>query len=267
MVLDTHHVSPAKAFDAVADIFDEAFENERTKRLRNRIYREIERLVPPGSTILDINCGTGTDALALLERGYKVTGIDISPRMVEVAAKKVMPRFPEASFLVASFDRLESIITGRVNLVLSGFGGLNCVKDLRPVASSIASVLQPGGLFLAVFMPRFSLWEAIAGLLRADASAAFRRLRGSARATGFCGIGFEVFYHDHRSFLAAFGGRFTVESVRGINILSPPPHAAGFVRKYPRLSGMLEEIEELAGGLPGIRSMGDHSIITLRFRG
>ena len=46
------------------------------------------RGVPPGATILDAGCGTGSYALGLAQRGYAVTGIDASPALVAIAREK-----------------------------------------------------------------------------------------------------------------------------------------------------------------------------------
>lgn len=260
MVVDARPDLVRHAFDAVADIFDETFENERTRRVRSRIYNIIETILPPGSKILDINCGTGIDARALLERGYDVTGTDISPGMVSVAQRNV----PQGKFYACSFEALRTLSIEHVDLVLSNFGGLNCTQILHPVADAVISLLRPGGYFLGVFMSRFSLWETVAGLLQGDLGTASRRLRGTAPATGFPGIGFTVFYHTHRSLLSPFGDKCTVRHVSGINILSPPPHAEAFVKRHPRLSGILEWIESRVATIPGLRTMGDHSIVLLQ---
>lgn len=44
--------------------------------------------LPPGSRILDAGTGTGFLALGLAKKGFKVTGIDISANMLEIAGKK-----------------------------------------------------------------------------------------------------------------------------------------------------------------------------------
>lgn len=41
----------------------------------------------PGATILDIGCGTGRHSIELAKRGYKMTGLDLSEGMLEVARK------------------------------------------------------------------------------------------------------------------------------------------------------------------------------------
>jgi ubiquinone/menaquinone biosynthesis C-methylase UbiE len=62
------------------------------------IYRE---RVPEGATVLEIGCGTGT-LLAALSPAHGV-GIDVSPRMVEIAAAK----HPSLSFLVADAEAFD----------------------------------------------------------------------------------------------------------------------------------------------------------------
>lgn len=80
-------------FDAIAADYD------RWKRRSSCYYgllADLHReLVPPGSSVLEIGCGTGT-LLASLEPGRGV-GVDLSPRMVEIAAA----RHPGLSFVAA----------------------------------------------------------------------------------------------------------------------------------------------------------------------
>jgi len=73
-------------WDAIApteerDIGDEAI----NRALR---WREIERHLQGVKTILDIGGGTGVFSIPLAERGFSVTHVDFSPRMLEIACKK-----------------------------------------------------------------------------------------------------------------------------------------------------------------------------------
>jgi len=56
----------------------------------SRVHREMaERGVSDGKRALDIGCGTGSLAIACARRGAQVTGIDISPHMLDIARRKV----------------------------------------------------------------------------------------------------------------------------------------------------------------------------------
>jgi SAM-dependent methyltransferase len=98
-----------------------------------------------GAEILDLCCGTGQIAAALLARGYRVTGLDGSVAMLAHARQNA----PAASFVAAdarafTFDR-------SFDLVLSAFDSLNHLltqDDLAAVFRCVAAVLPPGGLFL-----------------------------------------------------------------------------------------------------------------------
>lgn len=56
--------------------------------------------VGPGTTVLDLGCGAGLFARAAADRGARVSGIDVDPEAVRLAAAEV----PEGSFTVAAAE-------------------------------------------------------------------------------------------------------------------------------------------------------------------
>jgi ubiquinone/menaquinone biosynthesis C-methylase UbiE len=260
-----HTNNVLESFDNIADIFDEEFENAITRHLRRQIYDTIGSLVPAGGSILDINCGTGIDAIALAQRGYNVCGVDLAPKMVDRARRKGIQAGVAARFIDSSFERLEGIDSS-FDLALSNFGGLNCVERLDKAAEQAAGRIKPGGYLVCVVMPRLCLWETLVGLSHLDSNSAFRRLKKNVAATGFRGKTFSVHYHSPRTFGKSFGPWFDVRDIRGLNILSPPPHAVRFADRHPGLSSFLETLDGAIAGLPGCRSIGDHYLMTLRRR-
>jgi SAM-dependent methyltransferase len=76
----------------------------------NPHVQEFVQLLPLRSSILDAGCGTGTTALWLAGRGFRVTGIDIAPMAIEMASVKALKaglpcRFITGDFLAAAFDK------------------------------------------------------------------------------------------------------------------------------------------------------------------
>src|SRR5439155_1758061 len=76
----------AAPFDAIADTYDESFSDSSIGRAQRRVvWMETDRTFQAGQRILEINCGTGIDALHLAHRGVAVLACDASPRMIAVA--------------------------------------------------------------------------------------------------------------------------------------------------------------------------------------
>src|SRR6478672_2642787 len=81
--------------DVPADWYDGFFEGEWLDEIALRIPEEqtaaqvdlvVEKLgLRDGSRVLDLGCGHGRIALALARRGWRVTGLDLSPRSLELA--------------------------------------------------------------------------------------------------------------------------------------------------------------------------------------
>ncbi|MBI4428018.1 MAG: methyltransferase domain-containing protein [Ignavibacteriales bacterium] len=264
---ELQRASVEKAFDSVAETFERTLENDATRQFRNEVYAEIETLVPRGSSVLDINCGIGVDALTLAEKGFNVVGVDIAAKMIEVARQRSTKlRFNTAEFLVGSFEDLSGLSGCTFDLVLSNFGGLNCVPSLQIAGAQIAAITRQSGFFIATVMPPLCLWEVLAGMARMDFKSAFRRLHTSVMATGFPGGTFAVSYYSPHKFAATMRQWFEVKLIRGFNVFSPPPHATRFRTSHPLFSQFLADIDKRAARLPLARSMGDHYLMVLKRR-
>jgi len=106
------------------------------------IHEALTSHLQPHSDVLDVGCGTGKPvASALAAAGHHVTGIDISPAMVELSRKAV----PNGSFEVA--DMRDYVPKGRPNAVfniLSLF--LLSREELEEMAGKWGSWLEVGDL-------------------------------------------------------------------------------------------------------------------------
>lgn len=264
---DDHPSAVATAFDSVADGFDELLENQITARLRKRIYDVVGSLVAKGSTILDINCGTGIDALYFAGQGYHVTGIDISPRMIIEARKKLeLMHNVSVRFLESPYEKLGALALPLSNLVFSNFGGLNCTADLARTVQSVSAVTKPGGYFVGVIMPPVSLWETVSFASRFQWGQAFRRFRTQVPSTGFKDKTFAVFYHSPSYVAKIFEPEYELKRIIGLSIASPTPQSTTFVHRYPRFANLLTKMDAILEELPVLRTMGDHYVVVLQKR-
>lgn len=143
----TTRYDPAEiAYELTAEHYDRFTAHHDYARWTQNLLTELDRLGLAGDRLLDVACGTGKSFLPMLARGWRVSGVDISGAMLEVAHEKVgdrvelhccdMRRLPE----LGEFD-LVWCLGDAINYLL----GTEAVESaLRSMASSLAT----GGLLL-----------------------------------------------------------------------------------------------------------------------
>src|ERR1700737_2778421 len=122
--------------------------------LRERTPVEIDRLetllhLQPPLRILDLPCGQGRHAIELARRGYEVTGVDISPFMIDVARERAKASGLQVRWLTG--DMRTPVPGEAFDLILNlftSFGYFADDADDRRVVRAAGSMLEPGGCFL-----------------------------------------------------------------------------------------------------------------------
>lgn len=260
---DLSQTPPAAMFDRLADSYDRVFADSLIgKAQRQQIWDVMDREFSPGQRILEINCGTGVDALHLAQRGVHVTACDSSPRMVEVCRERISKfSLPGSStFHVLPTESVGELRNeGLFDGTLSNFAGLNCVSDLAPVARQLAGLLRPGAKALICIFGRFCVWEVIWYAARAEFGKAFRRLQKGVACTS---LG-RIRYHTIHEVKQSFAPHFRLLELRGIGVTVPPSYLEAWVRPFPFALKLAARVDSWVAHLPVFRSFGDH--ILLRF--
>lgn len=256
----------ADAFSATAASYDAFAETHpHLSRIRAQVYAIVEQHVAAGSRVLEINAGTGTDAVALARRGYRVHATDIAEGMLARLRDKVSASGVEATVTVqnCSFLALDEVRGGPYDAVLSNLGGLNCTADLGPVVRGLDVVLRPGGVAVLVVMPRICLWEL--GLLATGQRAlATRRLRRGGTVAHLEGRHFPVHYFTPRQVVAAFADHYDVVSVRGLSVMTPTLESKGLAVWHPRVYGALAWLDDRLAPHRPFSAWGDFAVVVLR---
>ena len=255
-------------FDAVADDYDELFTASRIGQAqRASVWTDLKKVFHSGDRVLEIGCGTGVDACFLGSCGVLVLACDSSSRMLAVATRRVREtgnsEFVRPHLLGA--EELSELREERTfDGAFSNFGALNCIKDLRRLASDLGQVLHPGASALLCLMGPCCLWELVWYLAHGNPRKAFRRFhREGVDARLADGAVVHVFYPSVRSLARIFAPEFRLKSVKGIGVSVPPSYLEPLALRFPRTFALQERIDLLLGKCPGIRSLADH--ILLRF--
>jgi len=133
-----------------------------------------------GRDVLDACCGEGFLARVLAARGARVTGLDLSPRLIELARA----RDPEGTiaYRVADLSLPLPELAGCFDLIGS-YLALNDVPDYRGFAATLATLVRPGGRAVLALNSPYSavLREHVADYFAQDAQAIYV---GMSRALG-----------------------------------------------------------------------------------
>jgi len=256
-----------KAFDAAAPVYDSEYEDlHGIKRLRSIISPIYLRYFSAGQTILELNCGTGTDALFLGRNGVNVLATDVSPRMIGEVQEKVTQSHLShlVSARILSYHDLHHLENRTFDGAYSNMGGINCTDDLPAIAASLGALVKPGGYFIATVMPDFCLWETIAFLARLQFRKAFRRRKAGGVSAHVHGGRVQTHYHSPGKFEAAFAPFFERVFLMGLNIFTPPPNSTNAYGSMPKAIRVLEKVDDSISRLPFFSSIGDHYLIVLR---
>jgi ubiquinone/menaquinone biosynthesis C-methylase UbiE len=140
---------PDAQFDQIAFLYDELMVGVPYRLWADHIGRILKRFQIDPKSMLDLCCGTGTVSLLLAEKGYDVTGVDISPEMVEHARRKAAERCIRVDFHAQDASKLR--IGKRFDLVASLFDSLNYILEasaLQDAFHRVSAHMAEGGLFI-----------------------------------------------------------------------------------------------------------------------
>jgi ubiquinone/menaquinone biosynthesis C-methylase UbiE len=239
-------------------------QNPLLQLMRSQVYDHVARLIPKPCRILELNSGTGIDALHFARQGHKVHATDLSEGMIEQIRKKVID-FHLQDFITVQrlpYDQLDKLGEEKFDFIFSNFGGLNCIDDLSYVTKDLSRILNPGGYVTWVIMPPVCLWE-ILSVLKGNRNA-FRRFNKKGVVAHLEGRHFQVWYHSLRSIQKAFGPNFKLIRCEGLAALSPPPHAASFPNDHPALYKMLQRADLSVRNYFPFNRWADHIIVSFQ---
>jgi SAM-dependent methyltransferase len=130
------------AYDSFATHYDKVVGDR--EEVAVFLQRLAQRYAPKGKTLLELGCGSGS-MLRVLSKRYQARGIDLSPKMIEVARK----RAPAAKVSVGDITNFS--FTERYDIILCPFDTINHVTSFsawKRVFANAHRHLKPNGVFI-----------------------------------------------------------------------------------------------------------------------
>lgn len=137
------------AYEALAESYDR-LTNDVDYEATVDFYMQIlarEGLKP--RTCVDLACGTGSVTAILAQRGYRVTGVDMSEEMLTVAVMKTQDLEPRPMFSCQYLQELR--LPRAVDMAVCALDSLDYILDPEDCKEAIRrayKALNPGGIFI-----------------------------------------------------------------------------------------------------------------------
>ena len=238
-----------ESFDAYAAGYDADFTYTPIgKAQRAQVWKAIQHSISTDKNILEINAGTGEDAVFLSSLGYHITATDASKAMLDVAMYKskqlenapewiqlpmedIATHFPEASF----------------DVLFSNFGGINCLDEETLVSffTAMNRVLKPEADIVLVIMGRKCLWERLYFGLKGLKSKANRRMQEGEVLANIPGAKLACYYYGPEEIMVLLQRHYRLKNVLPIGFFVPPSYLNPLFRKLPFLIPIFSFMDSL----------------------
>lgn len=255
------------AFTKQSEIYDEYEKsNKLLSWMRQQVYNAVLPHLKNGNKILELNSGTGTDAIFFAKLGFNVLCTDLSDGMIQKISEKIKNENLQNRIKVfqCSFTELDELYNEKFDFIFSNFGGLNCVNDLRLVTTHFPKLLNEGGKVCLVIMPPVCLWE-ILHVFKGNFKFAFRRFNNSGATANVEGVSFKTYYFTTREIKSALGNKFRIIHKQGLGVFTPIPQMENFINKHERLIKLFQKFDKMFSKLFPFNLVGDHLILIAEY--
>ena len=252
------------SFDKAATNYDTDFTHSVIGKLqRNWVYFHVSKKLKSVKTLLEINCGTGEDAIWLALKNIQVTATDVSRKMIEMGKSKSNTNNP--NFIQVNINEIQSQFSNeKFDLIFSNFGGLNCLSksELTRFFNSSRYLLSDKGKLALVIMPKNTLWEQLYFVMKLDFNNAFRRKKEFAIAN-VDGEKVTTYYYNPKDILTLSRNDFAILDTKPIGFFVPPSYLESFFNNKPKLISFLNTLEKIITNQSWLSKYADHYLIVL----
>ena len=230
-----------------------------TAYTRNVVLDLLRKSFPRSGTILALGDTGDFHASFLSAEGFHVVKAGVNP------AEPRLYRGHTGGFdrIISAEEHLDCIKDRCIDGILAGKGWLNSFRNIQPALYHAYRVLKENGVYVLLLRNRFSISERLAYIRRRQFRRAFQRARKNSVFIPGDDDRLLSWHHSLRSVKRAARGLFTIQSVVGLNIITPPPSFHHSYRTHPRLIGAAAIVEARIRSFPLLSVLGDHIVIVL----
>ena len=250
-------------FDENAESYDSQFSfTWLGNYYRQRTQRVFAAYIPQQASVLELNSGSGEDAVYLVKSGHQVLATDISSRMLACVDKKTSANRLENRLTTRQLDiaNLNQLSGQKFDVILSNFGGLNCIKHWSKFAQDARHLLNEQGRMILCLMGPKVPWEWLWFGVRGEFSKAFRRVSGHCEWKGA-----NIYYPSLNEFTAVMQeANFEQLHAEALGVLMPPSYVNAHVSRHQKVYIKIARLEERIANSKLACRLADHYLLVLQ---
>ena len=252
------------SFDKEASNYDVHFTQSSIGKVqRSMVHYHIKKHLKKPHNILEINCGTGADAIWFAQQNHNIIATDISEKMILEARSKT--ELKNLTFLQHDLLKVhEKFKKTTFDFLFSNFGGLNCLtkSELKFFFENIHDIIDAKAKMALVIMPKNTLWEQFYFILKKKTQEALRRKKESVIVNVSNEL-ITTYYYNPKDIVNLANNHFTCIECKPIGFFVPPSYLEPLAKRYQIIFRMLKKMDEVIKNVSFLSKYADHYLIVL----
>ena len=267
---NNYRQSVQAAFDSASEEYDYTIShNYINSWIRKRSVNELHTITRTSDVLLEIGCGTGSEAVQISKQVKRIVATDISEKMLDLLKRKVQAKRLNHKITVAKARASEIsgvkdlLPEGRVRVAYSFNGALNCEPDIDKVPGELWKVVEDDGYFLCSIRNTLCLSEALSHSLVLQFDKMSTR-KNQPKMVSVGGMDIPSFYYSPARFAQLFRPHFRVRKTIGLPAFLPPAYLSDYYLQTGKARVVLEKLEFVLGDRFPFNRVGDQTLFVFQ---
>lgn len=256
-------------FDVASKSYDSIFTYSKIGLAQRKfVYNNLDVIFNTQKklNILELNCGTGYDAINFAKKKHQVLATDISEGMINVSKQK--NTLDNLEFKTQDINNINSsTFPEKFDLIFSNFGGLNCLSstEIEAFFKTATKLVTKNGKLILVIMPKHCAWEQLYFNLKGDFKKAKRRLTTNYVLANVEGIDVKTWYYNPNDIIKMSENYFNVNTIKPIGLSIPPSYLEKSILSSKLPMAIFKGIDTIFTGGNSAK-YADHFLIELQLK-